>query len=152
MAIRVFLNVWTEQQNGNLAHIKEPIDAALANVALSAPVESSNYYGRRALNHRPDKLYLVKVMWGNLTAAEWDGINAIQGVKMLPPMPFNTPVSSIPNNLKNKIVSVLDGLGIPNTVYTSASTIGGALRNILAEMNSEDESFGDAELSPDEWA
>lgn len=152
MAIRLFLNVWTEEQQGDILYIKDPIDEALANVSLSAPVESTNYYGRISLNHRPDKLYMVKVMRGNLTNAEWDQINAIPGVRMFPPMPFNTPVENIKPSLKTKLLNVFDAMGIPRTVYNSAPTVGNALRNILAEMNSQEESFGDAELAPDDWA
>jgi hypothetical protein len=153
MAIRIFLNVWTEEllPDGGL-YIKDPIDEALSNVSLSSEVVSSNYYGRISNNNRPDKLFLIKIMKGNLANNEWDYINAIPRVKMLPPMPFNTPIASISTTLKNNILKVLDSLGIPRTVYTSSTTIGGALRNILAEMNSEATSFGSIENTPDEWA
>lgn len=32
MAIRVFINQWTEQEDGGLLYIKDPIDDYLANI------------------------------------------------------------------------------------------------------------------------
>lgn len=152
MAIRVFINQWTEQESGGLVHISDPIDAYLANVSLSADVESVNYYARISLNKRPDRLYLIKAMRGNLTAAEWAALDDLPGVLMVPPGKFDDPISSIKNAVKTKIYAALDSMGIPRTTFDSAATIGGFLRNMLAELGGADTSFGAYELDAAEWA
>lgn len=152
MAIRVFLNQWTEQASGGLLYIKDPIDDYLADVSLSAPVESVNFHAKIALSKRPDRVYLVKVMRGNLTAAEWTSLAALPGVVMLPPGRFDDPISSFNNPTKNKIYTALDGLGIPRTTLDSAASIGGFLRNVLTELDGSDSGFGAWELNAAEWA
>lgn len=152
MAIRVFFNRWAEEASGGLLYIKDPIDEYLANVSLSAPVESINFHARIALNKRPDRVYLVKAMRGNLTTAEWDSLAAVPGVLMVPPGRFDDPVSSLKNPVKTKIYAALDNLGIPRSTFDSAASIGGFLRNVLLELNGADSGFGAWESDPAEWA
>ena len=152
MAIRVFVNRWIEQPNSEGLHIEDPIDNALANVSLSADVRSRNYYAKLGLSRRPDRLYLIKVMQGNLTNAEWASISEIPGVTMVPHGRFDDAISTIKNPVKTKIYRFLDANGIPRTTFDSAPTIGGFLRNMLTELDSTEPGFGDIELMPAEWA
>ena len=151
MAIRVFINQWTEQQDGDLLYIKDPIDDYLNDVSLSAPVVSQNHFARIALNRRPDRLYLIKVMRGNLADAEWATLGNLQGVRMVPPGKFDDPISSIRNPVKNQIYTALDSMGIPRTTFDSAATIGGFLRNLLTELGGDATGFGAWELDAAEW-
>lgn len=152
MAIRIFINQWTEQQDGGLLYIKDPIDDYLNNVSLSAPVESANYYARLSLNKKPDRAYLIKAMRGNLTEAEWTTLDNLPGVIMVPPGRFDDPISTVKNPVKTKIYTALDGMGIPRTVFDSAATIGGFFRNLLTELGGSSTGFGSWELLPAEWA
>lgn len=152
MAIRVFLCTWTEQQDGEVLYIKDPIDEALNDTSLSAPVVSLNYFGRLSLARRPDKSYLLKIMRGNLTEAEWSNIGQIPGVRAVPPFRFDKSTSTIGGATKAKIYQGLDALGIPRSTFDSASTMGGFLRNMLREIDDQQAGFGDIELSADEWA
>jgi len=153
MTIRVFINTWTEQAlpDGGL-YIKDPIDTYLNDISLSAPVVGMNYYARISLNKRPDRVYLIKAMRGNITEAEWTTLDNLPGVIMVPPGKFDDPIGSVKNPVKTKIYTALDSMGIPRTVFDSAATIGGFLRNMLAELGGEDNSFGAWELDPAEWA
>lgn len=152
MAIRVFINQWTEQASGGLLYIKDPIDDYLADVSLSAPVVSVNFHAKIALSKRPDRVYLVKAMRGNLTDAEWTTLGGIPGVIAVPPGRFDDPVSSFNNPTKNKIYTALDSMGIPRSTFDSASSIGGFLRNLLTELGGADSGFGTWELNAAEWA
>ena len=152
MAIRVFINRWVEEPQGDLLYIKDPIDTYLNDISLSAPVVSRNYYARISLNKRPDRVYLVKVMRGNLTQAEWDSLGALSDVRAVPAFRFDKLTSTINTATKNKIYQALDALGIPRTTFDSSATFGGFLRNVLAEMDGGDTDFGTAELAPEEWA
>lgn len=152
MAIRVFINQWAEQLAGELLYIKDPIDEHLMNASLSAPVESANFYAKPSLSKRPDRLYLIKVMRGNLAEAEWTALDNLPGVIMVPPGRFDDPTSTIKNPAKAKIYSSLDSMGIPRTTLDSAATIGGFLRNLLTELSGNDTGFGAWELEAAEWA
>ena len=152
MAIRVFLNRWTEQQDGDLLYIKDPIDDYLNDVSLSAPVVSMNCYARIALSKRPDRVYLIKVMRGNLQEAEWTELGNLTGVKAVPPFRFNAPTTNVSTSMRNRIFQALDALGIPRTTFTSAPTIGNFLRNLLTELDGGARDFGSMELEVDEWA
>lgn len=153
MAIRVFVNRWTESPSGSNIQITDPIDAYLNNVSLSDPAFwAQNFISRTSLNKRPDKLYLIKVASGNLTDAEWATLGGLAGVIAVPPGRFDDPISTVKNPVKTKIYSFLDANGIPRTVFDSAATIGGFLRNMLIEVGSGDTSFGQLELMPAEWA
>jgi hypothetical protein len=152
MAIRVFINRWAEQQDGDTLYIKDPIDDYLNDISLSAPVESTNYYARISLNRRPDRVYLIKVMRGDLTQAEWDSLGALTGVRAVPAFRFDKLTSTVNTSTKNKIYQVLDALGIPRTTFDSSATFGGFLRNVLKELDETQESFGTIETLPEEWA
>lgn len=152
MAIRVFINRWAEQQDSGLLYIKDPIDDYLNNVVLSAPVVSMNYHARIALNKRPDRVYLIKVMRGNLTEAEWATLGGLPGAAMVPPGRFDDSIGTINNQIKNKIYAALDSMGIPRTTFDSAATIGGFLRNLLTELGGDAGGFGSWELEAPEWA
>jgi hypothetical protein len=152
MAIRVFINRWAEQQDGDTLFINDPIDDYLNNISLSAPVDSHNYYARISLNNRPDRVYLIKVMRGNLTAAEWASFDALTGVRAVPAVRFDRATSTITTTMRNKIYQALDALGIPRTTYTSSATFGGFLRNVLHELDTSAEGFGAIENLPNEWA
>lgn len=152
MAIRVFLCLWSEEQNGDLLYIKDPIDEALNNTSLSAPVVAMNYFARLSLAKRPDRQYMIKVMRGNLTADEWTSIGGIAGVRAVPPFRFDKQTSSIASSTKTKIYQALDNLGIPRTTFDSSATMGGFLRNMLHELDDQQSGFGAMELAADEWA
>lgn len=152
MAIRVFLCQWTEQQTADGLDIDNPIDAYLRDRTLSAQVVGANYYARIALTKRPDKLYMLKAMRGDLTAAEWATLAGLPGVRMVPPGSFDKLTSSFNNPTRNQINTSLDALGVPRTAFTSAATVGGFLRNVLAELDSDNVSFGAWEKLPGEWA
>ena len=152
MAIRVFINRWNERQDGDLLYINDPIDDYLNNISLSAPVVSLNFYARISLNKRPDRVYLIKAMRGNITDAEWTALDNLPDVIMVPPGRFDDPIGTVKTPVKTKIYTALDGMGIPRTVFDSAATIGGFLRNLLTELGGADTSFGAWELYPTEWA
>lgn len=152
MAIRVFVNKWIEESSGGLIYIKDPIDDYLADISLSAPVESANYYARIALNKRPDRMYLIKIMRGNLAQAEWDSLGELTGVRAVPAFRFDKLTSTINTSTKNKIYQVLDALGIPRTTFYSSATFGGFLRNVLKELDETADGFGVIETLPEEWA
>lgn len=154
MAIRVFLNQWTEVPLGDgRVYIKDPIDEYLTNVSLSDPLTfMQNFHGSFGLTNRPDRVYLLKVIQGNLTDAEWATLAALPGVRAVPPGAFDKTISSINNPTKNKIYAVLDSLGIPRSVFDSAPTVGSFLRNVLTELNGGAVSFGPLELASAEWA
>lgn len=152
MSIRVFLMPWSETVVSGGIDISNPISDYLANVSLSAPVVSIDFYARRSLNTRPDKAYLVKVMRGNVQAAEWDALDALPGVQMLPPGAFDKTVASLNNPTRNRIYTALDGMGVPRSTLDSAATIGGFLRNVLAELDPANVGFGAWELEAAEWA
>ena len=152
MAIRVFLNRWVEEPQGDQLYIKDPIDDYLANISLSAPVDSSNFYARIALSKRPDRVYLIKVMRGDLTLAEWDSLGALTGVRAVPAFRVDKLTSTVNTSTKNKIYQVLDQLGIPRTTFDSSATFGGFLRNVLKELDETAEGFGVIETLPEEWA
>lgn len=151
MAIRVFLCTWTEEQSGGLVYIHNPIDDYLANISLSAPVEGPNYYGKIALNRRPDKAFCIKVMRGSLTQGEWGTLAALPGVRAVPPGSFDKATSNINNPTKNKIYAVLDALGVSRSVFDSSATVGGFLRNLLLDLNNAEQGFGSWELDAAEW-
>lgn len=152
MAIRVFLCPWSEQQTAEGLEIDNPIDAYLRDKPLSAPAIGINYYARLSQAHRPDKLYMLKAMRGNITAAEWTTLDDLPGVRMVPPGAFNKATSSIGNSVRNQIYQAMDALGVPRSVYDSAATLGGFLRNLLNELDPGVVSFGPWELEPNEWA
>ncbi len=152
MAIRVFINRWAEEQNGELLQINDPIDAYLRNVSLSAPVVSQNYYAMIGLNKRPNRVYLIKIMRGNLTQAEWDNLGTVSNVRAVPAFRFNKQTSTINTPIKNKIYQALDELGIPLTTFDSAATFGGFLRNVLKELDETRTGFGTLETAQEEWA
>lgn len=152
MAIRVFINRWAEQQDGDTLYISDPIDEYLNNVSLSAPVESQNYYARISLDRRPDRVYLIKVMRGNLAQSEWDSLNALTGVRMVPAFRFDKTIASISATNRQKIGAILNTLGIPSTTLSSAATFGGFLRNVLHELDDSAEGFGAIETQPAEWS
>lgn len=152
MAIRIFLTSWTEIESGGLVYVNEPINEALANLSLSAPVEIRSYIARRGANARPDKGHFIVVVHGNLTIPEWDMLAALPGVRMLPAAKFDRQLSSISNVTRNKIYTVLDAHGIPRTAYTSSTTVGGFLRNVQRDLNDEYVGFGSIETLPAEWA
>lgn len=154
MAIRVFLNLWTEQilPNGQL-YIEDPIDEYLTDISVSDPnFKGQNYYGRMSLNNRPDKIFLLKICKGNLQPAEWDTLAALPGVKMVPPAPFDFPTASVPANIVAKVYKVLDALSIPRDTFDSSPTVGAFFRNLLKELDSNYQGFGDDELTPLDWA
>lgn len=152
MAIRVFLNKWAESPNGSNIQIKDPIDEYLNSVSLSAPVVSLNHYAKMSLSNRPDRAYNIKVMRGDLTAAEWATLGGLAGVIAVPPGRFDDAISTIKTPVKTKIYSALDGLGIPRSAFDSAATIGGFIRNMLTELGGQQSGFGQWELLPAEWA
>lgn len=153
MAIRVFINQWTEFPSGGLVHIKDPIDAYLADVSLSAPVVGQNFHANISPGtKRPDRAYLVKVMRGDLAAAEWDMLAGLPDVRMVPPKVLGTLVSALNTPARNAIYAVIDPLGIPRTTLTAAATLGDFLHNVLAELGSGYASFGTWELLDAEWA
>lgn len=153
MAIRVFINTWSENQiSQDRLRITDPIDEYLANISLSAPVVSNNYYGKIALNKRPDRSFLLKIMEGNLTDSEWNNLNALANVTMIPPHAFDLPITAVKNNIKNQIYAALDSLGISRTLFDSAATVGGFLRNVLIDLNDDEVGFGAYELTPESWA
>jgi len=152
MAIRVFVNRWTEQEDGGILYIKDPIDDYLADISLSEPVVGINYYARISLNKRPDRVYLIKVMRGNLTETEWTELGNLTGVRAIPPFRFDKLTSTINTSTKNKIYQALDALGIPRTTFDSAATMGGFLRNMLTELGGDSTGYGSYELEPAEWA
>jgi len=151
MAIRIFLNVWTEEESGGLVQVKDPIDEALANISLSAPVDMRTFHARRSLANRPDKLFLIKVIKGNLTSAEWTQIDSIPGVRMLPAFRFDMPISEVPTTIKNNIKTKLNALGVPREVFDGAATVGGFFRNVLTWLNDDYLGYGDIEMEPAEW-
>jgi hypothetical protein len=153
MTIRAFLCQWTETAtpDGGL-FIDNPIDTALNDVTLSAPVVGVNFYARLSLAKRPDRLYMLKIMRGNLTDAEWTFIDNIGGVQMLPAGSFDRATSTLNNPTKNRIYTALDSMGIARTVFDSAATIGGFLRNLTAELDPSRVGFGPWELLAAEWA
>lgn len=153
MAIRAFLCRWTESQNGEFVAIENPIDQYLNDVSLSDPsVVGINFYARLSQAKRPNRLYMLKIIRGNLTTQEWNSIGAITGVRMSPAFKFSTPVSAVPTNVRSAIRSALDSVGCPRSVYDSAPTVGAFLRNLTAELNPDRVGFGGWELSDDEWA
>lgn len=152
MAIRIFLTQWTEQPAGDLIYIREPIAEALNDVSLSAPVQITHFRARRAANARPDKGHYIVVVSGNLTAAEWDMLAGLPGVRMLPAARFDTQLASVPVKIRNQIYTALDALGIPRTTYTSATTVGGFLRNVQRDLSEEYSGFGQMEAQPADWA
>lgn len=152
MAIRVFACLWTEQQQGSTLYITNPIDDHLTDVSLSAPVVGQNYYARLSQAKRPDKLFMLKVMRGNLQPAEWDTLAALPNTQMVPAGAFDRTINSVPASIRNRVYQMLDALGVPRTVWTSAATVGGFLRNLLIELNSEQSGFGQWELDAAEWA
>ena len=152
MAIRVFINRWTEQQLEDGLYIKDPIDDYLDTVQLSAPVVGMNYYAKISLNKRPDRNYLIKVMRGNITESEWTSLDNLPGVIMIPPARFDDPISGVKNPVKTKIYAALDSMGIPRSVFDSAATIGGFIRNMLTELGGDASGFGAWELEPADWA
>ena len=153
MAIRVFINQWTEQDVGNGSlHIKDPIDDYLNSTSLSAPVVSMNYFAPIALNNRPQRVYLIKVMRGNLATTEWDTLDALPGVIMVPPGRFDDPISTVKTPVRNNIYAALDSLAIPRTTFDSAATIGEFLRNLLTDLGADATGFGEWELEAAEWA
>lgn len=153
MAIRVFFCPWSEQQTPEGLYIDNPIDAYLRDRTLSDPqTVGINYYARFSLAHRPDKSYMVKVMRGNLQPAEWTALDDLPSVRMMPPGAFDKTTASLSNQVKNQIYQALDALGVPRTVFDSAATVGGFLRNVLAELDPSAVSFGAWELEPNKWA
>ena len=154
MAVRAFLCPWTEQAlPGGGLHIRNPISDYFENVSLSDASAVFNYfYARMSAARRPDKLYMITAIRGNLTSAEWTAIDAIAGVHMMPPGAFDKNVSSLNSPTRNKIYTALDSLGVPRTALDSAATVGGFLRNVLAELDPGNVSFGAWEMLPAEWA
>lgn len=153
MKIRVFLCQWTEVVTEGQVSIENPIDTALSDVRLSDPlIIGRNFYARVSQAKRPDKLYMIKVMRGDLADAEWTFIDNIGGVQMVPPTSFDAPVSSFNTPTRNRIYSALDSLGIPRTIFASASSVGGFLRNLTAELDPARVGFDDWELLTTEWA
>ena len=155
MAIRVFINVWSEQQDGSTLYIKDPIAEYLNNVSLSDPGAVFVHKHSRISagnGNRPDKAFCVTVGRGNLTAGEWATLAALPGVRMVPPGSFNKTISSLNNPTKNKIYTALDALAIPRTTLDSAATVGGFLRNVLEFLGGDDRDFGPWESLTAEWA
>lgn len=152
MAIRAYLTKWHEVDAGGLIYIRDAIDDHLDAASLSASIDTATYDARRGAGFRPDRLYRVRVLRGNLTQAEWDAIAALPDVRAIPNFRFDKQTNTIGASVKNKIYQALDALGIPRTAFDSSATLGGFLRNVLTELASDERGFGQWELLPDEWA
>lgn len=155
MAIRVFLNTWTERTEGGTLHIIDPIADYLNNVSLSDPQAVFIHLHSRISagnGNRPDKAFLVTVGSGNLTSTEWDTLGSLTGVRAVPPAAFDRTIASLNNPTKNNIRNGLTSLGIPTSTLDSAATVGGFLRNVLEYLGGETQDFGSWESLLSEWA
>jgi len=153
MAIRAFLITWSEEQQGNLIQIVEPIDEYLSNISLSAPVNARNFYAKRSqVNGRPDKVFLLKVMDGEITDQEWSTLAALPDVNMIPPNHLDKALSTLSKPLENQIKKLMGDYSIPLDIYNNSPTIGALLRNVLAYVNDSYAGFGDLEERPADWA
>lgn len=137
--IRAFITTWSGEAGGRVTNpIVEYVDQVDPQV-LTQPVICSMHYPDADENGLPDKDKVLVIVQGG---PEIENLNNLQGVRMLPAYRFQKPVSEIPQNVRNAIISAVENEGIPRSALAGIEVYGDFLKKVARYFNVNHQGFG----------